>query len=221
MQEVSPPLDKRGFALFFTGLSGSGKTTITAALIETVQSLLPTRQMTILDGDVVRTHLSRELGFSVKVCRRVPGSCAAFRVRLPLLVRALVSLQDRNTNVARMGWVAAEVVRHGGIAICSTISPFHESRQAARELVEATNGGFVLIHVSTSVDECAARDVKGLYEKAKRGDLNMTGVSHPYEYPEIAELTIDAGVVPVQTSVDVIIGAAAWASLHRCRCVYV
>jgi sulfate adenylyltransferase len=177
---VSPPLDKRGFAVFFTGLSGSGKTTITSALIEALQSLLPTRRMTILDGDVVRTHLSRELGFSIK---------------------------DRNTNVARMGWVAAEVVRHGGIAICSTISPFHESREESRQYVEETSGGFILVHVSTSVDECAARDVKGLYQKAKQGLVTLTGVSHPYEYPDKAELTIDAGTVPVESSVDFIIGS--------------
>ncbi len=114
--------------------------------------------------------------------------------------------QDRNTNVARMGWVAAEVVRHGGIAICSTISPFAESRQASREFVESTGGGFFLVHVSTSVEECTARDVKGLYQKAKKGLIPLTGVSQPYEYPDQAELTIDAGVVPVQQSVDLIIG---------------
>ena len=106
-----------------------------------------------------------------------------------------------------MGWVAAEVVRHGGIAICSTISPFHESREESREYVEETSGGFVLVHISTSVDECAARDVKGLYQKAKQGLVTLTGVSHPYEFPDKAELTIDAGVVPVENSVDFIIGA--------------
>jgi sulfate adenylyltransferase len=179
MQEVSPPLDKRGFALFFTGLSGSGKTTINSALIETLQSLFPTRQLTILDGDVVRTHLSKELGFSIP---------------------------DRNTNIARMGWVAAEVVRHGGIALCSTISPFQESRDDSREFVEATGGGFIVIHISTSVEECAKRDVKGLYQKAMKGMIDLTGVSHPYEFPDSAELTIDAGVVPVEKSVDLIIG---------------
>ncbi len=178
LREVSPPLDKRGFSVFFTGLSGSGKTTITSALIEALQGLLPTRRMTILDGDVVRTHLSAGLGFSIP---------------------------DRNTNVARMGWVAAEVVRHGGIAICSTISPFDESREESRQYIEETGGGFILVHISTSVDECTARDVKGLYQQAKKGLISLTGVSHPYEFPDKAELTIDAGVVAVESSVDFII----------------
>ncbi len=119
-------------------------------------------------------------------------------------------LQDRNTNVARMGWVAAEVVRHGGIAICSTISPFDESREESRQYIEETGGGFILVHISTSVDECAARDVKGLYQKAKQNLITLTGVSHPYEFPDKAELTIDAGVVAVESSVDFIVGA--------CRC---
>ena len=118
---------------------------------------------------------------------------------------AFFPAQDRNTNVARMGWVAAEVVRHGGIAICSTISPFQESRADSRSYVEETSGGFILVHISTSVDECAKRDVKGLYQKAKQGLIPLTGVSHPYEFPDKAELTIDAGVVPVENSVDYII----------------
>jgi sulfate adenylyltransferase len=108
-----------------------------------------------------------------------------------------------------MGWVAAEVVRHGGIAICSTISPFQESRTSSRQYVEETGGGFIVIHISTSVDECTARDVKGLYQKAKQGLISLTGVSHPYEYPDEAELTIDAGAVAVEQSVDYIIGAFA------------
>jgi len=135
--------------------------------------------MTILDGDVVRTHLSKELKFSVA---------------------------HRNINVARMGFVASEVVKHGGIAICSSIAPFEKSREATRRLVEPTGGGFLLVHISTSAEDCAARDVKGLYRQAMQGTIELTGVSHPYENPENAELTIDGGKVPVEDSVRYIVG---------------
>lgn len=178
LQKVAPPREKRGFAVFFTGLSGGGKTTITHALLARLYELIPTRHLTVLDGDVVRTHLSKELGFSVK---------------------------DRNTNVARMGFVASEAVRHGGVVVASTIAPFEKARSECRSLVEAAGGGFVLVHVSTSAAECAARDVKGLYAKASAGEIALTGVSHPYEYPEKPDLTIDAGVVPVETSVNLIL----------------
>ncbi len=183
LREVSPPLPRRGFTVFFSGLSGSGKSTIAAALAEKLRSVLPTRHLTMLDGDVVRTHLSKELGFSI---------------------------EDRNTNVARMGWVAAAVTRHGGMAIAATISPFELSRVQSREMVAETGGGFVLVHVSTSLAECVRRDVKGLYAKAVKSGMEVTGLSHPYEHPEQAELTIDAGVVPVEDSVRHIIGWLVW-----------
>lgn len=179
LREVSPPKNRRGFAILFTGLSGGGKTTISHALIKRLQSVIPTRKMTILDGDVVRTHLSKELKFSVA---------------------------HRNINVARMGFVAAEVAKHGGIAICSSIAPFEKSREATKRLVEPTGGGYLLVHVSTSAEECAARDVKGLYRKAMQGTIELTGVSHPYENPENAQLTIDAGKVSVEDSVRFIVG---------------
>ena len=178
LQTVAPPRPRRGFAIFFTGLSGGGKTTISHALISRLRELVPTRHLTILDGDVARTHLSKELGFSVA---------------------------DRNTNVARMGYVASEVVRHGGIAIASTISPFEKARAESRALVQAAGGAFVLVHVSTSVRVCAQRDVKGLYAKADAGKLPLTGVAHPYELPDSPDLVINADVVEVDKSVRAIL----------------
>lgn len=179
LRQVSPPLPQRGFTVFFTGLSGSGKSTVAAALAETIRSVLPTRPVTMLDGDVVRTHLSKNLGFSV---------------------------DDRNTNIARIGFVAAAVTREGGIAIAPTIAPFESSRAEVREMVEATQGGFLMVHISTSLEECERRDVKGLYAKARTQGMLITGSTHPYENPEQAELTIDAGTVPVEMSVRHIMG---------------
>ncbi len=178
LQTVAPPRPKRGFVLFFTGLSGGGKTTIAHALQARLRELLPTRHLTVLDGDVVRTHLSKELGFSVA---------------------------DRNTNVARMGFVASEAARHGGIVIASTISPFEKARAESRKLVEGAGGAFVLIHVATSAAECARRDVKGLYAKANAGTIEVTGVNHPYEHPSKPDLVIDAEKVSVATSVNSIL----------------
>jgi len=180
LRRVSPPLPQRGFTVFFSGLSGSGKSTIAAALAEKLRSVLPTRPITMLDGDVVRTHLSKNLGFSTA---------------------------DRNTNIARIGWVAASVTRHGGIAIAPTIAPFELSRQQSRAMVSETGGGFLLVHVSTSLAECMRRDVKGLYHKAQETGMKITGLSHPYENPEQAELTIDAEAVAVEDSVRYIL---AW-----------
>lgn len=179
LTEVNPPLRNRGFTIFFTGLSGSGKTTISTALISKLTELDPAHKITVLDGDVVRTHLSKRLGFSI---------------------------EDRNTNVARIGFVAGEVARHRGIAICVPIAPFEQSRAEARSLVTSAGGGFVQVYVSTSVEECAQRDVKGLYQRAADGTLPLTGVSHPYEMPEDTELMIDAARVPVADSVAYIVG---------------
>jgi adenylyl-sulfate kinase len=151
-----------GFTLWFTGLSGAGKSTIADILILE----LDRRGLLVepLDGDVVRTHLSKGLGFSK---------------------------QDRDTNIERIGWVASRFTRLGGAAVVSAISPYEETRQKARELVEEY-GPFVLVHVDASVDECARRDVKGLYAKAFAGEIKeFTGVSDPYEAPESPELRID------------------------------
>ena len=121
--------------------------------------------MTSLDGDVVRRHLSAGLGFS----------------------RA-----DRETNILRIGWVAAEISRHGGVAICSPIAPFDQTRKAVRAMTEAAGGEFVLIHVATPLAECERRDRKGLYAKARAGEIpDFTGISSPYEAPEDADLVVD------------------------------
>ncbi len=152
----------KGFTLWFTGLSGAGKTTIA----ELVGPELEERGLTVeyLDGDVVRTHLSKGLGFSK---------------------------EDRDTNIERIGWVASRLTRHGGAVLVSAISPYEETRQEARKLVEEF-GPFVEVHVATSVEECARRDVKGLYEKAFSGEIKeFTGVSDPYEEPTRPEIRID------------------------------
>ena len=151
-----------GFTLWFTGLSGAGKSTIA----EIVGGRLEEAGRTVeyLDGDVVRTHLSKGLGFSK---------------------------EDRDTNIERIGWVASRLVRHGAAVICAAISPYEETRSKARDMVEE-QGPFVEVFVRASVEECARRDVKGLYEKAFAGEIKgFTGVDDPYEEPENAEVVID------------------------------
>jgi adenylyl-sulfate kinase len=151
-----------GFTLWFTGLSGSGKSTIA----HLVGPELDRRGHVVeyLDGDTVRTHLSKGLGFSK---------------------------EDRDTNIERIGWVASRLTRHGAAVIVAAISPYEETRRKARALVEEF-GAFVEVHVQASVDECARRDVKGLYEKAFRGEIiGFTGVDDPYEAPARPELVID------------------------------
>ena len=159
-----PPRARRGLVVFFTGLSGSGKSTVARALYD---SLLERgdRTVTSLDGDVVRHHLSKGLGFS----------------------RA-----DRETNIRRIGWVAAEISRHGGVAICSPIAPFDATRQEVRQMTRHAGGGFVLVHVSTPLEECERRDRKGLYARARAGEIpDFTGISSPYEAPADADLVLD------------------------------
>src|SRR5256714_7518904 len=151
-----------GFTLWFTGLSGSGKTTIAHLVGPELER--HGHVVEYLDGDTVRTHLSRELGFSK---------------------------EDRDTHIERVGWVAARLTRHGAAVIAAAISPYEETRRKARGLVEEW-GPFVEVHVRASVDECARRDVKGLYEKAFRGEIKgFTGVDDPYEEPADPELVID------------------------------
>jgi sulfate adenylyltransferase len=159
-----PEPGRRGLVLFFTGLSGSGKSTVAQAVMDAVleQGL---RRVTSLDGDVVRRNLSAGLSFS---------------------------REDRETNIRRIGWVAAEVSRHGGVAVCSPIAPFDSTRQQVRAMVDAAGGEFVLVHISTPLEECERRDRKGLYAKARRGEIpEFTGISSPYEAPEDAALRID------------------------------
>ena len=158
-----PPRHLRGATVLFTGLSGSGKSTIAGVLTALLKER-GDRHVTFLDGDVVRTHLSKGLGFS----------------------RA-----DRDTNVRRIGFVAAQVTSAGGVAICAPIAPYNATRRDVRQMVAAT-GGFVLVHVATSLEVCEARDRKGLYAKARQGLIpEFTGISDPYEIPADAELTLD------------------------------
>ena len=160
--------------VFFTGLSGSGKSTIANAL--RVRLLEDGRRtVTLLDGDLVRTHLSSELGFS---------------------------REHRALNVRRIAFVAAEITRHGGVAICAPIAPYADLRREARALVEAA-GLFLLVYVATPIDVCEARDPKGLYQRARAGTLpEFTGISDPYDVPDDADVTIDTSHVTVAQAVD-------------------
>ena len=165
-----------GFTLWFTGLSGAGKTTIA----EIVGPDLERRGHLVeyLDGDVVRTHLSKGLGFSK---------------------------EDRDTNIERIGWVASRLTRHGAAVICAAISPYEETRAKARALVEPY-GPFVEVYVKASVDECARRDVNGLYAKAFAGEIKgFTGVDDPYEEPRRPEVLVDTESQSPEESARVVV----------------
>ena len=173
-----PPRRHRGLVLFFTGLSGSGKSTVAHgvadALLESGQ-----RTVTVLDGDIVRRELSAGLGFS----------------------RA-----DRDVNIRRIGWVAAEVARHGGLAVCCPIAPYAAARAQARELARAASAEFALVWVATPLAVCEARDRKGLYAKARAGQLTgMTGIDDPYEEPTDADLVIDTSELTVEAAVGLVL----------------
>jgi sulfate adenylyltransferase len=177
LRRARPPRSERGLVIFLTGLSGSGKSTIARGLRDAL-SERGDRSVSLLDGDLVRELLSAGLTFS----------------------RA-----DRDLNIARIGFVATEVARHGGIAICAPIAPYAEARARARSMVREV-GDFLLVHVATPVQVCEARDRKGLYAKARAGVIgNFTGVSDPYEEPTDAELTIDTSVMSRQQSVDAVL----------------
>lgn len=153
LAQVYPPQDRRGFCVWFTGLSGSGKSTIAEVL--TVLLLERGRQATVLDGDVVRTHLSKGLGFSK---------------------------EDRDTNIRRIGFVASEIVRHNGAVICAAVSPYRATRAECRQLVGPE--AFLEVYVDTPLEVCEQRDTKGLYAKARRGEVqHFTGIDDPYEPP--------------------------------------
>jgi sulfate adenylyltransferase len=163
----------------FTGLSGAGKSTIAGRLVEQLQE--SGRTVTLLDGDEVRTHLSAGLGFSKT---------------------------DRNTNVRRIGWVAGQIAKHGGIAVCAPIAPYAATRAEARRLVEAEAGpgSFLLVHVATPLTECEARDRKGLYAKARRGEIaEFTGITDPYEAPTDAEITLDTRTSSIEQSARLVL----------------
>ncbi len=172
-----PPRARQGFTVFFTGLSGSGKSTIASILLT---KLLEEggRPVTLLDGDIVRKHLSSELGFSK---------------------------EHRDINIRRIGWVASEITKNGGIAICAPIAPYESVRQEVRQMVEVA-GGFVLVHLSTPLEVCEARDRKGLYAKARAGIVKeFTGVSDPYEIPDHAEVRIDTSQETAEAAAQKII----------------
>ncbi len=172
-----PPRHRQGLTIFFTGLSGSGKSTIANVLLT---KFLETggRPVTILDGDLVRKHLSSELGFSK---------------------------EHRDINIRRIGYVASEITKNGGIAICAPIAPYDATRKAVREMIEP-HGGFILVHIATSVDVCEQRDRKGLYAKARAGILKeFTGISDPYEEPKDAEVVINTGELSPEEAAQEII----------------
>lgn len=169
LRKTSPARDKQGFTVFFTGLSGSGKSTIANALMVKLMEM-GGRPVTLLDGDVVRKHLSSELGFSK---------------------------EHRDINIRRIGYVASEITKNGGIAICAPIAPYQATRRAVREMIEAY-GAFIEVHVATPVEECERRDRKGLYKLAREGKIKeFTGISDPYEAPTKAELVLDTSGLEV------------------------
>jgi len=177
LRRTHPPRHKQGFTVFFTGLSGAGKSTVANALLVRLLEL-GTRPVTLLDGDVVRKHLSSELGFSK---------------------------EHRNLNVQRIGFVASEITKNGGIAICAPIAPYAKARAEVREMIEA-HGMFVEVHVSTPIAVCESRDRKGLYALARAGKLKeFTGVSDPYEVPEHAELRLDTSDISPDEAVQRIV----------------
>ena len=161
LAKAYPPRHQKGFCIWFTGLSGAGKTTIAEVLTERLAEI--GRQVTVLDGDVVRTHLSKGLGFSK---------------------------DDRDTNILRIGYVASEIVRHHGAVICAAVSPYRAARNEARNLVGHDN--FILVFVDTPLEVCEKRDIKGMYGKARRGEIHgFTGIDDPYEAPSDPDLTVE------------------------------
>ena len=163
LRRTSPPRDQQGFTVFLTGFSGSGKSTIANALMVKLMEM-GGRPVTLLDGDVVRKHLSSELGFSK---------------------------EHRDLNIQRIGYVASEITKNGGIAICAPIAPYAATRGVVREMIEQY-GAFVEVHVATSLEECERRDRKGLYKLAREGKIKeFTGISDPYDIPEAPELRVD------------------------------
>ncbi|WP_347916783.1 bifunctional sulfate adenylyltransferase/adenylylsulfate kinase [Paracoccus marcusii] len=172
LRRTSPPRASQGFTVFFTGLSGSGKSTVANALMVKLMEM-GGRPVSLLDGDVVRKHLSSELGFSK---------------------------EHRDINIKRIGYVASEITKNGGIAICAPIAPYTATRRAVREMVEA-GGAFVEVHVATPLEECERRDRKGLYKLAREGKIKeFTGISDPYEEPANPELRVDTTDIDVDSA---------------------
>lgn len=180
LQQAYPAKLQQGFTLFFTGLSGAGKSSIAKAFISYLQSTAHQRKITLLDGDRVRYHLSQGLGFSKA---------------------------DRDTHISRIGYVASEITRHGGIAICAAIAPYAAIRQQVRAAVSQF-GGFIEVYVATPLAVCKERDVKGLYRKAEQGFIQqVSGVDDPYEVPIDPEIRIDTSTTTIHEAVQEILSA--------------
>lgn len=174
LQRSHPPRSRQGFTVFFTGLSGSGKSTLAQLLLVKLLER-GERSVTLLDGDLVRKHLSSELGFSK---------------------------EHRALNIRRIGFVAGEITKHGGIAICAPIAPYDSVRKDVRTAIEQ-HGGFILVHVATPLEICEQRDRKGLYARARAGIIKeFTGISDPYEAPQDAEFCIDTTAIAPETAVQ-------------------
>lgn len=177
LQRNSPPRSQQGITIFFTGLSGAGKSTLARALSARLMEM-GGRTVTLLDGDIVRRHLSSELGFNKA---------------------------HRDINVRRIGFVASEITKHRGIAICAPIAPYRQTRRDVRAMVESV-GGFVEVYVATPIETCESRDRKGLYAKARAGLIpEFTGISDPYEVPEHPELAIDTTNLGIEEAVEQIL----------------
>ncbi|MCZ7427361.1 adenylyl-sulfate kinase [Micromonospora sp. WMMA1949] len=174
LTRARPPRRHRGLVIFLTGLSGSGKSTIARGLADVLREQ-GDRTITLLDGDVVRRELSAGLGFSKA---------------------------DRDLNVRRIGWVAAEIARHRGVGICCPIAPYAAARATAREMAETAGAGFLLVHVATPLAVCEQRDRKGLYARARAGLITgMTGIDDPYEEPTDADLVVDTSDLSVEEAI--------------------
>jgi sulfate adenylyltransferase len=177
LRKAYPPRSRQGFTVFFTGLSGSGKSTVARALTVRLMEM-GCRRVSLLDGDIVRKNLSSELGFSKA---------------------------HRDINIRRIGFVASEISKHGGTAICAPIAPYRQTRRDVRAMIEQW-GGFIEVHISTSIEVCEQRDRKGLYAKARAGLIpEFTGISDPYEIPEHPELDIDTARYSVDEAVQMIV----------------
>ena len=176
LRKTYPLKKKQGFTVFFTGLSGSGKSTIANALMA---KLLESdeRSVTLLDGDIVRTHLSSELGFSK---------------------------EHRDLNITRIGFVASEITKNGGAAICAPIAPYAKPRKLNRDLISEI-GNYIEVHISTPLETCEKRDVKGLYAKARSGIIKgFTGIDDPYENPENPEIKIDTTDMSIEEATNIV-----------------